>query len=578
MAAFLMRTRRVWPLLGLAGLIGAPTAFVMSGAPLVERILLTLLALSFIGCGLVIWRRQPGNPVGALMIAFGAFRGLSALAFELAMETGSSLAATIGILLVDSSILLFVLLLVSFPDGRLAAAPDRWIAGAAAFAFMPLEFVWLAFLPAEAPGEPTNVFLIWPSASTADAVDTVQRVLIVASQLALAALIAWRWWHASVPRRRVLTPALVGSVALLMFTTIFVIDKLAEQVPQWLVWGFFGTFVAIPIAMLTQMVRARLARGGVSDLLVALTGEPRPRQLRDALARALRDPTLEIAFWLPEYETYSDLEGRPVEVDPDAPGRTLTPIDREGRRIAVLLHDPALRDDPALLDGVAAAAAFTLENARLQAELRARLDELRSSRSRILEATQDERRRLERNLHDGAQQRLVAMSLELGMLETRYGADPDARAQIAALRGELSDSLAELRELARGLHPAVLTDHGLDVALEGLVARAPLPVHLQLRLHDRLPAAHEVAAYYLVSESLTNVAKYAHASSVTVEVARTNGELVVEVVDDGCGGATDTKGSGLRGLADRVEALDGRLRVWSPQGGGTRVRAEIPCG
>jgi signal transduction histidine kinase len=244
----------------------------------------------------------------------------------------------------------------------------------------------------------------------------------------------------------------------------------------------------------------------------------------------------------------------------------------------VLLHDPALRDDPALLDGVAAAAAFTLENARLQAELRARLDELRSSRSRILEATQDERRRLERNLHDGAQQRLVALSLELGMLETRYGGDPEARAQIAALRGELSDSLAELRELARGLHPAVLTDHGLTVALEGLIARAPLPVHLQLRLGDRLPAAHEVAAYYLVSESLTNVAKYAHASSVTVEVARTNGELVVEVVDDGRGGAKENGGSGLRGLADRVEALDGRLRVWSPEGGGTRVRAEIPCG
>ncbi len=577
MAAFWTRTRWVWPLLGLAGLIGAPTAFVLSEAPLVERILLTLLALSFIGCGLVIWRRRPGNRVGALMIAFGSFRGLSALAFELAIDHGSSLAATIGILLVDSSILLFVLLLVSFPEGRLASAPDRWIAATATFAFFPLEFVWLAFLPAEAPGEPTNLFLIWPSAVTADAVDTVQRVLIVAAQLALAALIAWRWWHASVPRRRVLAPALVGSVALLMFTTIFVIDKLAEQAPQWLIWGFFGTFVAIPIAMLTQMARARFAHLGISDLLVSLRGDVAPEHLRGAFARALHDPSVTVAFWLPEYDAYADADGQPVEIEP-GPGRAVTPIDRDGKRIAVLEHDDALLADRGLLDAVTAAAGFALENARLQAELRAQLDELRSSRTRILEATQDERRRLERNLHDGAQQRLVALSLELGTLESRYGADPEAKAQIAALRGELTNSLAELRELARGLHPAVLTDYGLAVALEGLVARAPLPVALQLRLPDRLPAAHEVAAYYLVSESLTNVTKYAHASSVTVEVARTNGELVVEVVDDGCGGAQENGGSGLRGLADRVEALDGRLRVWSPDGGGTRVRAEIPCG
>jgi signal transduction histidine kinase len=265
-----------------------------------------------------------------------------------------------------------------------------------------------------------------------------------------------------------------------------------------------------------------------------------------------------------------------VQVAP-VPGRAVTPIDREGRRIAVLEHDDALLSDPGLLDAVTAAAGFTLENTRLQAELRARLDELRGSRARIIEATQDERRRLERNLHDGAQQRLVALSLELGILEARYGSDPEARAQIAGLRGELADSLADLRELARGLHPAMLSDHGLQVALEGLIARAPLRVNLHLQLKDRLPKAHEVAAYYLVSESLTNVAKYADATAVEVEIARTNGELVVEVVDDGCGGATTSNGSGLRGLADRVEALDGRLRVWSPEGGGTKVRAEIPC-
>jgi signal transduction histidine kinase len=325
------------------------------------------------------------------------------------------------------------------------------------------------------------------------------------------------------------------------------------------------------------MVRARLAHAAVGELLVRLQQDPAPEHLERALARVLRDPTLSVAFWLPEYESFAALDGRPVEVTADAPGRAATPIDREGQRIAVLLHDEALLSHPGLLGAVAAAAGLSLENARLQAELRARLDELRNSRTRIIEAAQDERRRLERNLHDGAQQRLVTLSLELAMLETRFAGDTGAREQIGQLRGELASSLDELRELARGLHPAVLSDHGLAVALEGLVARAPLPVALHMQLADRLPSTHEVAAFYLVSESLANVAKYAAASSVKIDVARSGGRLVVEIADDGCGGATTDQGSGLRGLADRVEALDGRLRVWSPEGGGTRVRAEIPC-
>jgi signal transduction histidine kinase len=220
---------------------------------------------------------------------------------------------------------------------------------------------------------------------------------------------------------------------------------------------------------------------------------------------------------------------------------------------------------------------MALENARLHVELRAHLDELKASRRRIIEAAQSERRRMERNLHDGAQQRLVSLSLELGLLELRFAEDPEARRQVEQVKQELGQSLEELRELARGLHPAVLTGHGLGPALESLVARSPLPVGLHVRLDTRLPEEHEEAAYYLVSESLTNVARYADASAVSVDVARTDGRLIVEIADDGCGGANTTGGSGLRGLADRVEALDGRLRVYSPEGGGTRVRADIPC-
>jgi signal transduction histidine kinase len=286
---------------------------------------------------------------------------------------------------------------------------------------------------------------------------------------------------------------------------------------------------------------------------------------------------LELAFWLPEYESYSDLDGRPIELPEDG-GRTATPIDRDGRHVAALIHDASLRDEPALLDAVGAAAGIALENARLQAELRARLLELKESRARVIEATDTERRRLERDLHDGAQQRLVAISLELGRLEERAESDPGMKEAIERTKREAEESLRELRELARGIHPALVTDHGLAVALEALIARAPIRVGLDVDLDSRLPEPVEVAIYYTVSECLTNVAKYARASATTVAVSRDSGQVVVEVTDDGVGGANTEGGSGLRGLADRVEALDGRLRVWSPPGRGTRVRAEIPCG
>jgi signal transduction histidine kinase len=253
-------------------------------------------------------------------------------------------------------------------------------------------------------------------------------------------------------------------------------------------------------------------------------------------------------------------------------------IEHEGARVAALAHDASLRDEPQLVDAVSAAAGIALENGRLHAELEARLEELRGSRGRVIEAGQRERRRLEHNLHDGAQQRLVAIALELNLLEKRFAGDPEARTRIAHAREQLGTSLDELRALARGLHPAVVSDHGLAVALESIAADAAVPVELHVDLDGRLPEPVEVAAYYLVSESLANVAKHARASRADVSVGRRDGLAIVEVRDDGVGGADTERGAGLRGLADRVEALDGRLRIWTPQGGGTRVRAEIPCG
>jgi signal transduction histidine kinase len=218
-----------------------------------------------------------------------------------------------------------------------------------------------------------------------------------------------------------------------------------------------------------------------------------------------------------------------------------------------------------------------MQNERLHAALGARLEDLRRSRARILEAGLAERRRLERNLHDGAQQRLVALSLALRMAERQIPRDPErAQAMVAGAQQELTQALEELRELARGIHPAVLSARGLGAAVEALAVRSPLPVRVVEVPEDRLPEAVEAAAYFTISEALTNVAKYAGASEATVAVRRTDGHAEVEVADDGVGGADPGRGSGLRGLADRLGALDGRLSLDSPPGSGTTLRAEIP--
>jgi signal transduction histidine kinase len=246
-------------------------------------------------------------------------------------------------------------------------------------------------------------------------------------------------------------------------------------------------------------------------------------------------------------------------------------------QIAVLAYDAALDEDPELVGAVAAAAAIAIENERLHAEAQARLAELKASRERIVAAGDAERRRLERNLHDGAQQRLVGIALQLRLLQRRLRDDPSAEQLVATASDELAESLEELRELARGIHPAVL-EHGLGAALEGLAARASVPTTVACEPVGRLPGQVELAAYFVASEALANVAKYAGASEATLRVWRVGDVARIEIADDGVGGADDARGSGLRGLADRVEALDGRLRVTSPPGLGTTVTAELPCG
>jgi signal transduction histidine kinase len=319
-----------------------------------------------------------------------------------------------------------------------------------------------------------------------------------------------------------------------------------------------------------------MGRVGVSDLIVELGRGLEAGRLRDAIARSLHDPSLELGFWIRDPDEYVDVDGRPVSVVPAA-GRAVTILERHGRKVAALVHDEALSENPALLDAVSSAAGLALENERLLAELRAQLDEVRDSRARLVEASVTERRRLERNLHDGAQQRLVTLSLHLRMAQETLREDPlAAEAMLDGVGEDLKQALDELRELARGLHPAVLTDRGLAPALQSLANRSPFPVEIIGVQALRLPEPVEAALYYVVAESLTNAAKHSQATEGSVELSTTPETVVVEIRDNGNGGANLTGGTGLRGLADRVEALGGELRLQSHADGGTIIRAELP--
>jgi signal transduction histidine kinase len=541
-----------------------------------------LVGWSFIGSGLIAWSRRADRPerrIGALMVAIGFAwfaAGLTRIEVSLVASVGSALSGLWTALA--------VYLLLAFPDGRMKTQLDRLIAGAIVFDTIVCQLLVLLFSPTIETGA-SNAFVLWPSQTAADWIALAQQALLIAIAVTVLGVFAERWQSASPPLRRALAPVYcAGAVTLALITATLLVTRLAGgSLPGAVDVGrtmFSFTLVAlalVPLSFLAGLVRARVARLMVGELLVELRESRAPGALRDALARVLHDPSLEIAYWLPDHEAYVGVDGRPAELPGQGSGRVTTVLEHDGARVAVLIHDASLRDEPELVRAACSAAGIAVDNERLHADLRTRLEELRRSRLRVIEAADEERRRLERNLHDGAQQGLATLAVELAMLADHLGSDPAAKRMLAHAQDELADSLDELRELARGIHPAVLTDHGLAVALDALAARAPFTVRLAVEPGDGLPERIEVAGYYVISECLANTAKYAQASEARVAVSRANDHVVIEVVDDGVGGASRDAGSGLRGLTDRVEALGGTLELSSPIGLGTRVRAEIPC-
>jgi signal transduction histidine kinase len=568
-----------WALV-LLGLAAAATSFTLAllsedvsgtlGEPLLIAALTAWVTLSYVVCGLVAWWRRPANRFGPLLIVAGFVNFLSTLSWS-----NRDVLHTLGQALDLLPPVLFLHVFLAFPDGRLKGRFVRSFVATAYVVAIALELVRMS------AGDfgTHNLLHLYSNARVEDVAWKVQLVTVSACCLAGVAVLGVRGRRAGRPLRRSVA-LLVDAfgLALMLIAFLFISAVFGGPAVAQIRWAAFIALALAPAVFLLGLLQARLARSSLGELFLELRLDLTPSDLRDALARTLRDPSLELAYWLPEYETYADVDGRALTLRELARGRATTLIDRNGKHVAALVHDPSLQDEPELLDAVTAAAGIAVENGRLQAELKARLVELRGSRARVIDAGQKERQRLERNLHDGAQQRLIALSLELSLLAQRVAADPDARKRVVQAREEIATSLEELRDVARGIHPAVLSGHGLEVALESMAARAPVPVRLIVDLDGRLHERLEVAAYYVVSESLANVAKHARATSASVKVTRSTGQVLVEIVDDGIGGADTEAGSGLRGLADRVESLGGRLRVWTPLGGGTRVKAEIPCG
>jgi signal transduction histidine kinase len=532
------------------------------------KIVLHVVGGSFAACGLLAWYRRPDGRTGRLMVVTGFLLFAGPLLSRVDWPLAQTLAVAIG----NVWVITFVALLLSFPS-----RPRRWqiseraVIAAFVLAEGVLVVVWMLFSPF-----PGNLLLVSANSAAAEELNRATGVIGFAAALSVAVLLAARWRAATPGVRRTSAPAAAGGLTLLFLSGLLLEGAFTNYQSPFLVWPTLVGLLLVPVVFVVGIWRTWVARAAVAGLLVEI-GATRGAPLQAALAKALRDPTLTLVYWLPEFASYVDSGGRPVELRDDSNARLTAIVEQDAERVAAISYDASLAEEPKLLDAVIAAAGFALKNERLSAELRARVSELGASRARILEAGDKERHRLERNLHDGAQQRLVALSMQLTSLKAHIHDDPETAVALAAkANADLADSMEELRELARGIHPSAL-DHGLAVALESLAAQAVVSTRVTVDVADRLPQPIEIAAYFVASEALANVDKHARASRVTVRVVGSAGGALIEIADDGIGGADDANGSGLRGLADRVEALEGQLRVVSAPGAGTTVSAVIPC-
>jgi signal transduction histidine kinase len=544
-------TRFLHVTVALAGLVlglGAEWAARSKQSPLTVGVDL-VVGWTLISCGLIAWMRRPESRIGALI-------ALTGFAWFLGTFAGSDIdaVATLGFALATLYLGPLFHAIIGYPSGRLSG----WLT----IIVVTGCYVYAAVVPL---ARSTSV--------------TINVVTIVIALIALSTTIRGYRLATGTDRQARVT-AIVGAAAVALPLAGGSVGRLAEAGPDLervVLGGMEAALVLIAVLFLVDLLRARWAQAAVRELVVELGDDSETGTLRGRLARALGDRSLAIAYWLPEATSYVDELGDPVELPGSGSGKAITVIEQHGERIAALVHDASVLDDPGLIDAVASAASIALSNVRLRAEVRGHITDLDASRRRIIDAADAQRRRLQRELRQGVGQRLADVEglLDLTVLEACSPLNRSARASLEDAERELHEAQAELQELAAGIHPALLTDQGLGPALSALAERAPVPVRLVIA-PDRLPAAIETAVYFVCAEALTNAGKYARASRVGVEVQAEGDLVTVLIADDGVGGAKPSAGSGLKGMADRIEALGGRLSVESPAGRGTRLLATIP--
>jgi signal transduction histidine kinase len=506
------------------------------------------LAWSLVAAAVIALDRPRWRPAAWLLTA-AAFALLGA---DLSW-TSARVVGTIGVLLGWLWAALLVQLVLTFPEGR------PWTR--LAWVVVPVGYA------AAIGGQIVDKL----ASEDANAAHRAQEIVALGIGVSVLALVLFRLRVLRDPGRRAQAPLLVAA-AVAAATYVGCLGWLvaADATSSMLNTITREVAILLPLGVVAGIVWSRLHRPQASELVVELSTEA--ADLRTRLARTLGDPTLELAYRLDDGR-YVDAGGRPIEL-PRQGDRAVTALTSGGEEIAVLVHDPALLDEPGLVESVRATAGLVLENERLAAEVRSQLAEVRASRGRIVAAADAERRRIERNLHDGAQQRLVTLSMALGLEASRAGDGVDA---LARAQDEVEQAIGELRELARGIHPTLLRDEGLEAAVASLARRTPLPVTVHGSVSSRIPDTVALAAYFVVAEALTNVVKHASATEASVVLDQKEETLGVVVSDSGIGGAHLAPDSGLAGLRDRLDALEATLTIDSPAGCGTTVRAEFPC-
>jgi signal transduction histidine kinase len=540
-------------------------------------VLALLVGAALVGCGIASWRARPQNRIGVVMV----LTGFGWFAAQL-VQAQAPWLNTIGLAVQGVWLVGLLWLLLSFPSGRPRGRIDRGLIAAVAIDGVGMQLIAMLYgnrAGLRCPGCSTNLLQVVQDNHQALQWLGLQRLVGIVVIVCVLVLLLARWVHASAVERHAVAPVLAaGSATLLALCWTIAFDLLGDPLGDLPANVYFAVSATVPLAVLFCFLQRRLARGMIAGLVVELDRPSPTLQLRDALARALGDPTLQLAFWLPVERRYVDMSGSAIALPGVQDDHAATVVERAGEPIAALIHDPVLEHNSELVRSVCAAAGLALENERLQAELRARLLELQASRARLVEATDVERRRIERDLHDGTQQRLVQIAMSLGLLESKLPDDDAvARPLVRETRQALALATAELRELTHGINPPLLAEQGLAAALEDLCRRQPLVTRLQSDVARRLSERVESAAYFTISEGLTNAAKHSYASELRVTACERDGTLTLSVTDNGIGGAAARPRAGLRGLTDRVETLGGRLTVSSPPGRGTELHAEIPC-